>query len=155
MIFFDDASENLVWFQNNLLHSGSFLITYKCGILKSVIVWTWLKIIRRWKKSKIKIISIKNICILNRRSSHYLNKHFLLLQLNRHNCFSQLFLLLLQYLHLQTSVQSSPLSKNTHVFGCIHCMSLVRNFNTCNIQYKFSFLMLKISYRSWNYVLIN
>ena len=116
--FFDDASENLVWFQSNLLHSGSFLITYKCGKLKSVIVWTWLKKIRRWKKSKIKIIiSIKNICILNRQSSHYLNKHFLLLlRLNRHNCFSQLFLLLLQYLHLQTSVQSSPLSKNTRLW---------------------------------------
>ena len=126
-LFFDNASKKLAKVQNGLLHSGSFSIFYQCcNILNYAMLLTWLKIIRRWQKKKNyknRIVSIKYIRILNRRSSHYHNKHFLLLlRLNRHNCFRHLAYCYCNLCICKHQYKADHLL-STHTFGCLLCMN--------------------------------
>ena len=130
--------KNLLWFQNGFLHSDNFSIIYKCrNILKYVIFWTWLKIIRRWKKNyKNRTVSIKYVRILNRRSSQYHNKHFLLLRLNCHNCFRHLAYCYCNLCICKTSVQGRPFAKQTRLW--LHTLhEHRRNSNIYNINSRF------------------
>ena len=95
---------------------------------------------RKGKKKQInKIVSMKNIYILNCHNSCYHNKHCFCSSTNASNSFLSSRLVSLQSLHLQKSVQGGrPFSKHTHLWlHTLHEHEHVRNSNTYNINSSF------------------